>query len=486
MFLQYPQELGLQVQRHVSHLVEEQCALVGPLEAADALGQGAGKGPFLVAEQIALSEAGGNGGAVHLHHLLFAAGAQPMDGLGDQLLAGAGFPQDQHGAIALGHQFHLLQHALHGGALIDDAGKIGVGLELRHPDRLLAGTIGVGDLLLRLHVVHGNGGAGRHLLQQGDVDVGKEVRIRVGEDQDTQQVAPIAQRQYAGAVRIGRQYLGAEAAARIATVALLPIDEEGLVMAERPLQTVLLETGVVDDARLIALLLIDQIAFEAVGGGVVLRQTQAADGEVVLQYGEEAPRQLGDAHQFNHRIGDIHQDLAAVALQTQGIGLLQGALLVEHVFERNGDDGRQLGQLGQGLHRKGIHRRADELHPAQMAAGRGDGQLAVRVQPLIHSGRRQQLAAVVKAGHGQHYGLLPGEIEIGLGADQVLGAPLSHEVEEGLLPRPQIEGQVDPGHTTKTGVNPVQLLDEIIQGDGGEQVLGEGEKAVIPDGGDVG
>lgn len=116
-----------------------------------------------------------------------------------------------------------------------------------------------------------------------------------------------------------------------------------------------------------------------------------------------------------------------------------------------------------------------------MAAGRGDGQLAVRVQPLIHSGRRQPLAAVVKAGHGQHYGLLPGEIEIGLGADQMLGALLTHEVEEGLLPA-QIEDQVDPGHTTKTGVNPVQLLDEIIQGDGGEQVLGEGEKAVIPDG----
>ncbi len=83
MLLQYPQEFGLQVQRHIPHFVEEQGALVGPLETADALGQGAGKGPLFVAKEIAFDKAGRDGGAVHLHHLVVVAGTQCVNGLGD-------------------------------------------------------------------------------------------------------------------------------------------------------------------------------------------------------------------------------------------------------------------------------------------------------------------------------------------------------------------------------------------------------------------
>ena len=46
-----------------------------------------------MAEQIALDEAGGDGGAVHLDHLVIVAGTQGVNGLGDQLLAGAGLPR---------------------------------------------------------------------------------------------------------------------------------------------------------------------------------------------------------------------------------------------------------------------------------------------------------------------------------------------------------------------------------------------------------
>ncbi|MNS77746.1 hypothetical protein D3C72_1113340 [compost metagenome] len=405
-----------------------------------------------------------------------------MDGLGDQLLAGTCLPQDQHRAVALGHQPHLLQHCLHGGALVDDVGKVGAGRQLGDPDGLLLSAVGVGDLLLRLHVVHGNRRARRHLLQQGDVDVGEEVRLGMRQDQHPQQVAAITQRQDAGAVRIGRQDLGGEAAARVAAVALLPVDEEGLAVAEGPLQAVLLEAGVVDDAGHIAGLLIDQIALEAVGGGVVLREAEAADGEVVLQYGEQALRQLGDAHQLDHRIGDVHQDLAAVALEAQGVGLLQGALLVQHVLQRDGDDGRELGQLGQGLHREGVRLGADELDAAQVAAGRGDGQLAIGLQAVVDRGAGELGAAIHEAGRRQYDGLLLGKMQIGLVADQVLWPLPSHEVADRLLPGAQVEDQVDPGHAAEAGIDPVQLLDEIIQGDGGEQVLGEREKTVIPDG----
>ncbi len=227
----------------------------------------------------------------------------------------------------------------------------------------------------------------------------------VREDQHPQQVAPIAKRQNAGAVGFGRQDLGGKAAAIAAAVTVLAIDEKGLAVTKGPLQALLLETGVIDDARFVALMLIDQIALEAVGGGVVLGQTQAADTEVVLQDGKQTLGQLGDAHQFNHRIGHIHQNFAAVALKAQGVGLLQGALLVEHVLQRNGDDGGQLGQLGQGLHGEAIELGVDKLDPAQMAASGGDGELAVRAQPRVDPFAIQCRATILKTGGSENDGL---------------------------------------------------------------------------------
>ncbi|MNH12655.1 hypothetical protein D3C79_722050 [compost metagenome] len=122
-----------------------------------------------------------------------------------------------------------------------------------------------------------------------------------------------------------------------------------------------------------------------------------------------------------------------------------------------------------------------------MAAGRGDGQLAVRLQAVIDRGAGKLGAAVHEAGRRQDDGLLGvgGEVQIPLAADEVLRALLPHEADHRLL-SPQVEDEVDPGHATETGLDPVQLLDEVVQGDGGEQGLGEGEKAVIPDGGNIG
>ena len=56
LLLQQPQDLGLQGQRHVADLVEEQRAAVALLELADAAAVGAGEGALLVAEQLALQQ----------------------------------------------------------------------------------------------------------------------------------------------------------------------------------------------------------------------------------------------------------------------------------------------------------------------------------------------------------------------------------------------------------------------------------------------
>ena len=63
--LEHPQQLGLQLERQVADLVEEQRAAVGQLEAArPSRRDGAGEGALLVAEQLALEQAGGQRGAV--------------------------------------------------------------------------------------------------------------------------------------------------------------------------------------------------------------------------------------------------------------------------------------------------------------------------------------------------------------------------------------------------------------------------------------
>ena len=60
--------LGLQIERDVADLVEEQRAAVGELEAARAILEGAGDGAADVAEELALEQLPGDRGAVDLDH----------------------------------------------------------------------------------------------------------------------------------------------------------------------------------------------------------------------------------------------------------------------------------------------------------------------------------------------------------------------------------------------------------------------------------
>src|SRR5882724_487693 len=50
LFLQYPQQLGLQVDVQLAYLVEKKGAAVGFFKLADAAGDGAGKSAFLMTE----------------------------------------------------------------------------------------------------------------------------------------------------------------------------------------------------------------------------------------------------------------------------------------------------------------------------------------------------------------------------------------------------------------------------------------------------
>ncbi|MNO76393.1 hypothetical protein D3C76_674650 [compost metagenome] len=99
---QHAQQAGLQAERHVSDLVEEQGAAVGLLQQpAHTLAGSPGEGAGDIAEQLALDQAFRNRRTVQRHERLVAAGAGFVQLAGEDLLAGAGFAVDQHRQVAI-------------------------------------------------------------------------------------------------------------------------------------------------------------------------------------------------------------------------------------------------------------------------------------------------------------------------------------------------------------------------------------------------
>ena len=84
--LQGAQQFGLQVERQLAHLVEKERAFVRQLQAADLARDGAGERAFLVAEELAFEQSGGNGGAIQLDKGALAARAQAVNGARQQAL----------------------------------------------------------------------------------------------------------------------------------------------------------------------------------------------------------------------------------------------------------------------------------------------------------------------------------------------------------------------------------------------------------------
>ncbi len=127
--------------------------------------------PFLVAEQLAFQQSGGNRRAVQLDEGPLAPAAQIVDRAGDQLLARAGLAQDQNRRIGRRHRRHLLQHALKGRALADDLAEILLGADFVFQIQLFFGQLilELRDFLKRGGIFNGDGGLAGHLAQKIDV-----------------------------------------------------------------------------------------------------------------------------------------------------------------------------------------------------------------------------------------------------------------------------------------------------------------------------
>ena len=95
--LEGAEELGLHAERELADFVEEDDAAVGGFEEAGLLHFCVGEGAPFVAEEGALDEGLGDGGAVDFDEGLFAARAAGVDGAGDEVFAGSRLTGDEDG-----------------------------------------------------------------------------------------------------------------------------------------------------------------------------------------------------------------------------------------------------------------------------------------------------------------------------------------------------------------------------------------------------
>ncbi len=108
--LQGAQELGLQVERQLAHFIEKERSLVRKFETPHLSCNRASECAFLVAEELAFQQPGGNSGAIHLHKRVLAPVAEAVNRAGKQFLAGSGFALDQNRGICRSNRLDLFEN----------------------------------------------------------------------------------------------------------------------------------------------------------------------------------------------------------------------------------------------------------------------------------------------------------------------------------------------------------------------------------------
>ncbi len=103
------EQLGLQRDRHLGDLVEQQRAALGRTEQAVAGAGCAGEGALGMAEQDRLEHRVGQRCAIDRNERLVGARRRGMDEAGDALLAGAGLAEHEHGRVRAGDLFGELE-----------------------------------------------------------------------------------------------------------------------------------------------------------------------------------------------------------------------------------------------------------------------------------------------------------------------------------------------------------------------------------------
>ena len=119
-FLENAQKFCLQRRRHRVDFIEENCPEVRFLEKSALVGYGPGERALLVPEQFRLEQILRQRAAIDGDERMMLAVAVEVQPTRDQLLAGAAFALDQHGAVGVGDLVDEVVNELHFSARADD------------------------------------------------------------------------------------------------------------------------------------------------------------------------------------------------------------------------------------------------------------------------------------------------------------------------------------------------------------------------------
>ena len=95
-----------------------------PSASSTAEGVGSGKVPLFVSEKLAFNQIGRQRGAIDLNQRAVFISAGVVHGPGNQFLAGAGLPRDQHGGVGRCHLFHFEKSVFERIAVADNRAEV--------------------------------------------------------------------------------------------------------------------------------------------------------------------------------------------------------------------------------------------------------------------------------------------------------------------------------------------------------------------------
>src|SRR5271168_1722563 len=128
--LEHAEQLALEGQGERADFVQEERAAVRQLDAALLGLRCSGKGALFIAEKLGFHQGFGKGGTVDAGEGTAAPVAQVVDGVRDQLLAGAALPADAHGGVGGRYAPHQVEDGPHHVAGADQVAQGFLALEL--------------------------------------------------------------------------------------------------------------------------------------------------------------------------------------------------------------------------------------------------------------------------------------------------------------------------------------------------------------------
>ena len=314
-----------------------------------------------------------------------------MDGAGNQLFTGAGFAEDQHGAVAWRHHLNLLEHVEHRFAAADYLAKLAVNVVQLFGQReilvhqTLFQTV---YFLIGEGVIDGNGDALGNLLEQLQVGGAEHFFVALGKLKHAEHLVARHQRQQAQRLNFIVPHFKQLALVRGQFVLFVEIELEHLLALKHAFGQ---RAGFVHFAlivhRIVDVNIVRRVDVQLAFAVAAQHHADGVDIEVVVDLFGYRADQIVHVEARQHGVGDRHQNTEIIALAAQQIVID----VVSHpALDLFGDDGNNLGKGVQALVLFFAPRLvvlADKLAAAEDASLRRQRQQAVvaerRVKPAV-------------------------------------------------------------------------------------------------------